>query len=209
MPVPTAIGPTGPTATGPTGSPAHALVGQSQLAVLATLAPIEQRLLARLIDFGVLLALNIVINGYFFILFLREIQPALTQAENGDNPFQITYSGRATTLALVIQLVAMALWFAYEVLATANTGQTFGKKVAGVRVVTADGRPLGFRRSILRWLPVGVPVTIGLLAVPILLIDALWCTWDKPRRQCLHDKAAATLVVRAATNSHSGEPPCR
>ncbi|MFK4273751.1 RDD family protein, partial [Streptomyces milbemycinicus] len=29
------------------------------------------------------------------------------------------------------------------------------------------------------------------------LINVLWCTWDRPYRQCLHDKAAKTVVVSA------------
>jgi uncharacterized RDD family membrane protein YckC len=28
------------------------------------------------------------------------------------------------------------------------------------------------------------------------LLNVLWCTWDQPYRQCLHDKAAKTVVVR-------------
>jgi hypothetical protein len=28
------------------------------------------------------------------------------------------------------------------------------------------------------------------------LLDPLWCLWDKPYRQCLHDKPAKTVVVK-------------
>jgi hypothetical protein len=27
------------------------------------------------------------------------------------------------------------------------------------------------------------------------LINVLWCTWDDPYHQCIHDKAAKTVVV--------------
>jgi uncharacterized RDD family membrane protein YckC len=30
-------------------------------------------------------------------------------------------------------------------------------------------------------------------------LDALWLLWDKPYRQCLHDKFAATVVVRGSS----------
>jgi hypothetical protein len=33
--------------------------------------------------------------------------------------------------------------------------------------------------------------------IPFLgLIDGLWQLWDKPLQQCLHDKAAQTVVVK-------------
>lgn len=29
------------------------------------------------------------------------------------------------------------------------------------------------------------------------LVEVLWCTWDKPYQQCLHNKVGATVVVSA------------
>jgi RDD family len=28
------------------------------------------------------------------------------------------------------------------------------------------------------------------------LLDSLWLLWDKPHRQCLHDKVADTVVIK-------------
>ena len=45
-----------------------------------------------------------------------------------------------------------------------------------------------------------VAVSLAQLCSPFLVVgvlDALWLLWDRPRRQCLHDKAAKTFVVRA------------
>ncbi|MEV4558971.1 RDD family protein [Kitasatospora sp. NPDC049285] len=78
----------------------------------------------------------------------------------------------------------------YQVLPTARTGQTFGKRLARVRVVAAGGtRPPGVGRSLLRWLVrcLGTVVLIGLLA-PLL---------DRSARRGWHDRAARTRVVRA------------
>ena len=45
----------------------------------------------------------------------------------------------------LISNVACALWFAYEVPAVANTGQTLGKRMLGIQVVGVEGAArLGF-----------------------------------------------------------------
>ncbi|MFJ9694206.1 RDD family protein [Kitasatospora sp. NPDC101183] len=81
----------------------------------------------------------------------------------------------------------------YEVLPTARTGQTFGKRLARVRVVDAaasGGRSrLGFGRSLLRW----VVRQLGLL----LLLGLVWPLFDRPARRGWQDRAARTRVVRA------------
>jgi hypothetical protein len=32
--------------------------------------------------------------------------------------------------------------------------------------------------------------------VPLQVVDALWCTWDRPLRHCLHDRLFGTTVVQ-------------
>jgi uncharacterized RDD family membrane protein YckC len=170
------------------GTPAPALpVGE--------LAPVGDRFAARLIDIIAVFGLNIVVNGYFVYQLYQELLPAVQAVQAGEP--QPAASAHATNLSVVISLVAMALWFAYEVPAIAATGQTLGKRLLGIRVVTADGGPIGFRRSIQRWIPQGAPLLLWGLLFPVQLLDAAWCLWDKPRHQCLHDKAARTIVVNA------------
>lgn len=70
-------------------------------------------------------------------------------------------------------------------------GTTLGKRVTGLRVIRADGGSVGFGRALGRegFYLVGN-------VVPVLsLLDPLWCLWDQPRQQCLHDKVAGTRVV--------------
>jgi uncharacterized RDD family membrane protein YckC len=177
------------------------------LAVPGTLAPVIERLAARIIDGIVLFLLNVVVNGYFVFQLYRELAPSLAAMEAGE---VIVPTDRARTLSLVISLVAMALWFAYEVPAIAATGQTLGKRLVGVRVVMLNGEPLGFGRSIQRWAPQGLPLLFEGLLFMVQLLDAAWCLWDKPYRQCLHDKLAGTVVVAAPSPAHSPrstEPP--
>jgi len=73
------------------------------------------------------------------------------------------------------------------------SGQTWGKKLAGIRVVQESGAPLGYVRSLIRW-AVAIGLTI-LLIIPNL-IDVLWPLWDS-KKQALRDKAVGSIVVYA------------
>jgi len=73
------------------------------------------------------------------------------------------------------------------------TGQTWGKKIAGIRVVHESGAPLGYVRAFIRW-----AVAIGLTILLLLpnLIDVLWPLWDS-KKQALRDKAVGSIVIYA------------
>lgn len=81
----------------------------------------------------------------------------------------------------------------YEPVMLWKSGATYGKRICGLRVARLDdGADISFARAWLRWFT-------GFLmgCVPLLgLLDVLWCLWDKPFQQCLHDKAAGSVVVR-------------
>jgi uncharacterized RDD family membrane protein YckC len=115
-------------------------------------------MLARLVDLGILLA------------------PAIAAAV-------LVPSGAVGFAAFILLLLAGA---AQDIFGTAKWGQSLGKALFGIRVVTErDHRPPDLWHSLLRWwLPSLLP--------PLLV----WATWDE-RRQGIHDKAAGTLVVRA------------
>jgi len=88
---------------------------------------------------------------------------------------------------IVATLVTVSFYVAYPLLFWTLTGQTPGKMLLGLRVVTADGHYLSFGRSIRR--------LIGfVLAALLLYLGFLWILVDD-RRQGLHDKIAATCVV--------------
>ncbi|MFI1454060.1 RDD family protein [Streptomyces roseus] len=106
-------------------------------------------------------------------------------------------SGRTTTvwlfdstiagyLGLVLAAVLLFGVF-YEALPTARWGRTPGKKLLGVRVLSAATlRPPTFGAALRRWL---VYVLLG-------LPGSLWCLGDRPRRRGWHDRAAGTYVAR-------------
>jgi uncharacterized RDD family membrane protein YckC len=78
----------------------------------------------------------------------------------------------------------------YEAVATTRYGRTLGKRWLHIRPVRTNGTALGWGRSFGRS---GVYWASGLFSW-IGLLDPLWCLWDV-NRQCLHDKAADTIVI--------------
>jgi uncharacterized RDD family membrane protein YckC len=162
------------------------------------------RLVARIIDIGVLAVLNILVNGWFVWQYAIEMAPAvesweqyLTQ-QTSEVPSQ--GSARAGYLRIVIVLITVALWLAYEVPSVANTGQTLGKRVLGIRVVRVEEPgPIGFGRSLRRWNTLGLPTLLWPccgIGFVLQFVDALYLLADRPLMQSLHDKSARTVVVR-------------
>ena len=91
-------------------------------------------------------------------------------------------------------LVAFAFYAWQMCQAADRNGQTIGKRAVGIRVVRADGLPVGFGTVLLRHALIGVfyVITLGVG----IIVDYLWPLWDV-RSQSLHDKLAKTYVVGA------------
>jgi uncharacterized RDD family membrane protein YckC len=114
---------------------------------------------------------------------------------------------RGGTSALLI-LLALAALVAVAVLITqivlvARRGQTIGKKVLGIRMITSDGDiPSIWRVFFLRWLPFVVVAAVleymlklrGIGNI-VHVVDALLIF--QPNRRCLHDLLADTHVIKA------------
>ena len=76
-----------------------------------------------------------------------------------------------------------------------TTGQTIGKKIVGMRIVTLDGEvpPLG-RVLGLRYLPLSIASLIPYFGGLVNLVDVLLIF--RADRRCLHDLLAGTRVVK-------------
>ncbi|MHA6760302.1 RDD family protein [Streptacidiphilus sp. PAMC 29251] len=143
------------------------------------LGGLGERLVARIIDWVLMLVIG------------SAIATAVVYGSGIDDVYIVA-------LALLLSNV---LGFVYEALMlTRSGGQTIGKKAMRLRVAAlADGSvPVGapaWIRAAVYWLP----GALTSLCLPLLfsLLNDLWCTWDKPYHQCLHDKAARTVVVKA------------
>ncbi|MGR6322503.1 RDD family protein [Micromonospora soli] len=170
------------------------------------LASYGARLVARLIDIFVLFLLNVAVNGWFVWRLLGELAPPLREAwRRAETPDATTAplppAGQQTdALWLAIVLIVAALWFAYEVPSMAARGQTFGKRVMGIRALPVEAdQPLGFGRATRRWTTLGLPTLLWYCAGFGLLLqfmDAVSVLFDQPLRQALHDKRAQTVVVQ-------------
>lgn len=110
------------------------------------------------------------------------------------DPEDYSYAGDVLLTALVF-----VLYFAYEGAMTAARGQTLGKMALGIRVAQLADGAVPSRTGWTRAAVYALPGVLLVIAVGPLfwLLDSLWCTWDRPFRQCLHDKAAKTVVVAA------------
>ncbi|MFF0368098.1 MULTISPECIES: RDD family protein [unclassified Micromonospora] len=186
------------------------------------LAGYGQRFTARLIDFGLVFALNALVNGWFVWRWVQEWAPywreLFRRAARGDTSAEgMPVPGEQAGLLLVVILViATALWLAYEVPAMAAGGQTIGKRVMRIRAVPlAADQPLGFGSALSRWTTLGMPTLLWYcagLGLLLQLVDALSPLFDHPLRQALHDRRAQTVVVQvprttgSATQNDSNEP---
>ncbi|WP_327006952.1 RDD family protein [Dactylosporangium sp. NBC_01737] len=166
-------------------------------------APLGSRLLARLIDIGVLLLINAAVTGWFIYQWLDEMLPVSREwwrrFQANESTSDIVQPERAGTLQVVILILIAALWFAYEVPAIANTGQTLGKRLLKIKVMRMESEePLGFGRSIRRWNPLGLSVLLWTCLVGFVLqfLDSISPVIDWPLHRAFHDRSAGTVVVR-------------
>ncbi|MFI1971688.1 hypothetical protein BLA24_19630 [Streptomyces cinnamoneus] len=147
------------------------------LAGMPPLASRFKRLIARIVD-GLLV--SIPVSAVFYGAYW------------GHHPWND--QGRSTGLGIIISVV----YFVYEGLMLTSRGQTVGKMLMKIRVGMLEngaipaGTP-GWTRAAVYSLPQIVPCC----GFVFWLVNVLWCTWDEPYHQCLHDKAAKTVVVSA------------
>ncbi|MEU4336382.1 RDD family protein [Micromonospora lupini] len=180
------------------------------------LAGYGRRLVARLIDFGLVFALNVLVNGWFVWRWLDELMPYWREAfrrgmeGNTSTEGMPPISEQTGLLQVVIVVIATALWLAYEVPAMAANGQTIGKRVMRIRAVPiAADQPLGFGRALTRWTTLGLPTLLWYcagLGLLLQLVDSLSPLFDHPLRRALHDKRAQTVVVEVPDTAASPAP---
>ncbi|MEV7772642.1 RDD family protein [Kitasatospora sp. NPDC086791] len=129
-----------------------------------------KRILARLIDYLLVQVVAVIVVAPFASLGNR--------------------SGSAEAFWL-----ACAIWLVYDALMTGRDGQTLGKKAVDIRVaMLIDGntppQAAAWTRSAVFILP-----AVLCCAAFWWIIDGFFGVFDKPYRQCIHDKAAKTVVV--------------
>lgn len=107
--------------------------------------------------------------------------------------------GAMSPVAMVVLAVAgisVVAFAVYQLVMLHRHGQTFGKKLMGIRIVRKGGSRAGLGRIF--WLRYFVPGVIGnipLLGALFALADPLFIFGEEKR--CLHDLFADTIVVDA------------
>ncbi|MFD7598345.1 RDD family protein [Kitasatospora sp. NPDC059812] len=163
----------------------------------ATPAGLGRRLAARAVDTVVLLVVAVAAGIPLGRSASEHLQQKLDQARMASSltrrQVQVwlvddVVLGKVAVLLGILLFVSLL----YEVLPTARTGQTFGKRLARIRVADAAApgarTRLSLGRSLLRW----AVRQLGLL----LLLGLVWPLFDRPARRGWQDRAARTRVVR-------------
>ena len=96
--------------------------------------------------------------------------------------------GEVSSLIVIVIAVGLnlSITLLYDVCFWMLAGQTPGKSLLGVRIVTVDGGRVRFWPGVRRWL--------GYFVSAILFLGFLWVLVDN-RRQGFHDKLAGTVVI--------------
>ncbi|GGO12451.1 RDD family protein [Micromonospora parathelypteridis] len=168
------------------------------------LASFTDRLLAWLIDSALASAVSLALfSPFFFILWWRmftemtRTNPDGTLVEPDPGTFFIDFFLPIVLLQLGLLVLMLGLYWLYHVEYLKRGGQTLGKKVMKLRVVPIDPtHTLNRRMAGRRWL---VQYLAGSLVPGVSYVDGFWQLWDKPWQQCLHDKFAATVVVKVSS----------
>ena len=155
-------------------------------------AGLGKRLAARLLDTVVVAALTAAAAVPLGTKALDHVNEKIDAAKLSGETVTVWLLDGTTSIYLGIILAVLLLaGVLCEVLPTVKWGRTLGKKLMGleVRDIEAHGAP-EFGAALRRWLVYSVP---GLLVVGI--VGVAWCLFDRPWRQCWHDKAAHTFVA--------------
>ncbi|HWG23076.1 RDD family protein, partial [Actinospica sp.] len=154
------------------------------------------RFLGRIIDIGIAAIFSAPITVTLLLI-----------AHRHDHQYVLKLDSQATTTYTTLGMdgIGIAMWagallaflvvsIIYEGYRLGRGGQTFGKRLAGVRVVKlADGNPLGrggagIRRALLFWVFAIIPV------VDVLTLGGV--LWGRPYRQGVHERATSTVTVK-------------
>ncbi|MFB6537908.1 RDD family protein [Streptomyces noursei] len=160
-------------------------------------APLGRRLAARLIDTLVLALVALAVALPMWSTVTDHLDAKVEAAKQSGRQVTV-YLVDGTTAPVYLTILAVILIGGglYEVLPTLKWGRTLGKKLCGVRVLDIESHDTPqLAQAIKRWLVYGV---LGVAVVGV--VNALWCVFDQPWRQCWHDKLARTFVASDAAS---------
>jgi uncharacterized RDD family membrane protein YckC len=95
----------------------------------------------------------------------------------------------ATVIGIILIVAQLGIQVVYTAWFIGKFGATPGKMACGLKVVMADGTPVGYGRAVGR-------VFAEWVSGIILYIGYLMVAWD-PEKRALHDRICSTRVIRA------------
>ena len=134
----------------------------------------------------------------FYAGYVSLLGSHLSSTENPDGTTTVHVTG-SIGLPVTLMVVGSLTWLAFFVwnvcLRQGRTGQTVGKTILGIRMVSrSEGRPIGPVLSFVRYL-------CHLVDSLVCGLGYLWPLWDA-QRQTWGDKIMSTVVIHAVE-----EPP--
>lgn len=133
------------------------------------------RVAASLVD-GFIVNLMFALLGFLYFWFFAKNNPSLSNSTQ-----------------TVMGIFYFVIWILYFPFMESRGGTTFGKKIVGIKVLNANGEPVGFLRSLGRNLA-------KIISALILMIGFIMAGFTK-KKQGLHDIIASCLVVRSRETS--------
>ncbi|MEU5096108.1 RDD family protein [Streptomyces sp. NPDC020996] len=155
-------------------------------------AGLGKRLVARLLDTVVVAGVTAVAAVPLGTRALDHVDDKIDAAKlSGETVTVWLLDGTTSACLGAVLAVLLLTGVLYEALPTAKWGRTLGKKLLGLEVRDIEAHePPSFGAALRRWLVYSVP---GVLVIGV--VGVLWCLFDRPWRQCWHDKAAHTFVA--------------
>jgi uncharacterized RDD family membrane protein YckC len=154
------------------------------------------RLIACIID-GVIQTIPIYLINYFLfkgVIGFRTMAQGSPAGRHDALEPTLNLAPDRLLLIMVVYLILIFVWsIGYYVCFWSAGGQTPGKMILGIRVISTSGEIISLPRAFLRY----IGQIIG--SIPLCL-GFLWIIWDRDK-QGWHDKIAGTLVVRAKRES--------
>ncbi len=130
---------------------------------------------------------GLIMGGMIYAPFF--IGAAIGSGASGRAPFAMT---GAMAAGLGVSAIGFAIWCWLTIMFVRRNGQSIAKKALNIKVVRTDGSPITLARLFFLRNVVNGALSI----IPLYgFIDLLFIFGEQ--RQCLHDKIADTIVVKA------------
>ena len=167
------------------------------------LAEFVDRLVAYIIDYAILGAVISVVAVPVYLLAVFQIFDDLPttvvvdgqQLSPEPSPAEVFgMLGQLFGIMAVLIVFSAFVIYVYEVELMFRSGQTLGKRIMKIQIIPIDPaaqltRGMAVRRVLIQY-------GVGGFVPFFSYLDGFWQLWDKPYRQCLHDKWANTVVIK-------------